>query len=1176
MLDTCDRCGVPVPEAPPAGPAHDCGPAPAPGPALAALPAPEPAAPERRSRRRRGLPRGLRLVIRCRTGSRPGLSLLARLAGRRESEVESEAAAPPAPERPTPSPPEDRALGRAELESLAAPEPTEEPFSALAPAEPASEDEAWNVDLFADEPGDGCGELDGPTAWSDLPPETEPEAEPPAAESAPAATSEAVPAAAESEPTATAEEDGAIADGPDPAPSADQSLLLQELLPDPVAPETAAEEDGGLEEEPAAGAAEPASEPDPLEQTLLSAAGPAWDLDAAGPGPSWAWGPVEQPVEQPIEAPRAEPAPPRASGPAGERETSAQPAVRDSSCFEAVQSARSAPFEGGYAWAPEPRRFRLPVATAWLLPAVLPALFAWAAAPLAGALTAAAGLTLGLSPKRPNRTLRHCALALGTAGLALAVATGLLGHVGTFELFMPGLPWTWPAATLAPGALAGLVLAAAAGLALPGRAAARLAAAAGPAAGALALAAAGASPASALLVGGSLTGGALFGVDRLGGWRRAAQRLHLRAWAVAGVAAIAAAIVSVTLGHPPAPAWAALLALAVTSSAAAARASTLPDAERGRTLLLGASALAGGAAALVQAGLAAGSSAAAATALALLSPGALLAERWRQARSWDEHGADPEALRLLSRTVALLLAGAVAALLAFTPGPVEWTTAAATLLLLCAGCACERGLGGGPAFVLASVFLAGGAVGALLLHAGASAAWLPAVLALSLALPLLAGERLPGRTRRADWERPALAVGGACALASLPACVLLPAAGLAGAIAGALAPSPLLGESRRVRAAAPLLGGVVLLAAALAAGAGAWSPALLALTALVAWALGRRRPELLVGASGAALAAGLLALPLAVAGHWRPATVALAGLGLLGLADFASGGRRSRLAAVLAVGGFGGAAGVAAAAVSGPALPFLLLGAAVALQGLDALTVDGRLSRCLRPAATVAWLAGLGACLPQAFAAPVRGTLLLGAATAAVLLLGLLRRQRAPIFAAGLCAAAAAGFACAAAGFQPLAAPFLFLAPAAAWVVAWGVFESVEGRPPNAHLAAGLGLAALGLLWQVHGLGGPAAWRFAVIALGLALVVAGALARHRVPVLAGGLVLGFEGLVAAVELGGLALSHPGPTALALLGSTAALAAGGWALARRAGGSAPLRMACHGHWIRVREEWRRWR
>jgi len=480
----------------------------------------------------------------------------------------------------------------------------------------------------------------------------------------------------------------------------------------------------------------------------------------------------------------------------------------------------------------------------------------------------------------------------------------------------------------------------------------------------------------------------------------------------------------------------------------------------------------------------------------------------------------------------------------------------------------------------------------LAVGAGLPLPWAP-VVAVALCCALVAGASrdLPG-LREISWVVPATAAWAACLAAAFLVCWRGHAvAGLVGVTMAAAAPTTLFllpRETWRRHAphADPLalwpvhagLAALVPLAPLVAWGHARWTVPALAVEAACAWLISRRRPVLL---PAAAVLVGCVALSLpflADGAGWWPGAVALALVFALGasearLAAMQPARSTMRMAGLLA--GTSGLLLLAWLSAQVGAAPAAMLTASVVLHATDRLSSDARLSRSLRDCGAVAWLAGAGLALLMLPVDPFSAALLLGLATATGLLVAALRREEWPAFLAGLAATTALAAACAGVGLDPVEHPVLGIAPAAVFVVAWGVIAAGRGRPANIYLAPGLVVLSLAVMAESHGPGGLPTMRAVAVALAATTLAGGLLARRRVPVIVGACTLLLEGAWAGIHGLGWIAAHPLP-GLVGAGIIVTIVAGFLAhLVWRAGGRTALTLAWESDLARLREAWAAW-
>lgn len=808
----------------------------------------------------------------------------------------------------------------------------------------------------------------------------------------------------------------------------------------------------------------------------------------------------------------------------------------------------------------------------------LPPALAALAPPACGLLLVLAAWTL-CRAHAPVARRPHVVDALAWCGFLLAAASTAAGLLVAVRgaapwgptLSLPGAPWAWTNAWLTPGGLTGLGAALAFGVVRRRSMGAGLPGAAGIA---LAVGTAGflGATADVAMAAGMLLLGAGWAVDR---GRDPTGATLAWAWAAAGATLVAGTTAAMLVRGPaPAAPVAGLYLLAAAAAGALLAHARAPAPSRPEARLatvaataavLATSLLLGGAARL------AGLSLPVACGVAGAAPLGLSALRLRGRLAAGLVGLARVACGV---AVAVTLLATLGAHGDGAAGPLALAGAIAAGALFV-----ERRLGAGTWTGAIAAVLAVAALLVLAADLGAPSSWLPALAAAAAcALPLVTR----GARRHDAGERLLVPVLGLAGLASAASLLLAAGGGAAGPVTAGLALSALapLGRwrDRAARAALAVLVLAVPLGILLASGAGAWASTWLGGAALATALIAQRwRPALLAAAVSAA--AAVVWAPLAaLAGHWQPAVLGLVGACLAAARDVRSARRdethptaalapaTSVLAGSLAV------AIVAAASLPG-ALGPALLALAVVLQAGDRLTSDARLARAFETGAVAAWLSGVGTVVAELAQDPRRGGLFLGAATLSAVLLAALRRERWLAFTAGLTAAAATCCITATAGFHPLAHPALFAVPAATWIVAWAVHEVTEGRRAAGLLWLGLPLLVGAVLLQAHLPGGGVPLRALGATLGLAVLVAGTVARHRAPTIVGGLALALELLAFAGDAVAVGVRHPA-WGLAfvglLLASSAALAIRGVA---RAGGFVAWHMAWANDVARLREAWR---
>jgi hypothetical protein len=820
--------------------------------------------------------------------------------------------------------------------------------------------------------------------------------------------------------------------------------------------------------------------------------------------------------------------------------------------------------------------------------------------PIVAVVPAITGLLLaswaGLHLRRRARTGRRVGPLTEVLAAGALVASTAITALALLGMPLPGLvaALATPARLLSlPAGLAGLVVVVACSLDLARRlrGAVLLTSATPIALAALAMAAR-PSPFVMLPLSAALALAAALASERSS--RGDLLRDAARAWAVlaATVAALAALLLPLAGRFDPIAAGVAALLGASAATLAALRASRSYD-DRERRSARGLAAVAAGCMGLAVILLARALGGTWATSLALLPlscacPYLLRAVRARRLSASVGAAWMTQDARLVAGVAAVIGLGGI---LVAPSG--AWLLPSALLVLalalpLAAEWQAQPRSPAGAACALALAF----AATLLAVRVGLPLAWAP-VAAVGCCCGLVAGSArgIPA-LRSITWPIPATAAWAACLGASFWACWRGQAiAGLVGVTLAAAAPASLFLLSRETwRRLAPRadplalwpvhagLAALVPLAPLVAWGHARWTVPALAVEALGAWLISRRRPVLLPAAA-VLVACVALSLPfLADRSGWWPGAVALALLVVLGvsearLAAVEPSRSTMRLAGLLA--GASGLLLLAWLAAQVGAAPAAMLAAAVALHAAERLSSDARLSRSLRDCGAVAWLAGMGLALLVLPLDPLNAALLLGLAAATGLLVAALRGEEWPAFLAGLAATTALAAGCAGLGLKPLAHPVLSVAPPAVFVVAWGVLAAWRGRPCNAYLAPGLIVLSLAVMAESHGPGGLPILRAVAGALAATVLAGGLLARRRVPVLVGAGTLVVEAAWASARGLGWMAGHPVPGLVGVSVVAAILGALLGHLVWRAGGRTALMLAWESDLARLRETWAAW-
>lgn len=797
----------------------------------------------------------------------------------------------------------------------------------------------------------------------------------------------------------------------------------------------------------------------------------------------------------------------------------------------------------------------------------------------------------------PSRHSIHL-ITLGLTASAIVTLGGLFASgvsAGPDLTAFPAL-LTWlarPALVALPAGLAGLALAASASLVLARRFRA----------GALA-----ATSCSLLLValGQALvpgTTGLVLSAAALGAASAAAARRALRAdsfrvagsaWAaLAAACALAAIPASALVPASPLASGLALLALAAAAMSGAARlARSYDEGARTRARIVGAFSGLAGAVGLVLLADASGLASGNALALAPLAAlGHFLLVRHKERR----HHSRLDAPWLTPDARVLGMLGAAAGIAGLAIGRENLSLGCA---LLVASCSVVMGadleLGRRRAGRVVAPLLGWIALNLGALALGLRLAWIPVLASVALAALVAAAGLAERRSWRPamglPWTWPVLAGAGACLIAALGACAggAFLAGGI-GVITSALVPWSLRLLPPRIddgtMPGMPLSRSLTLALLALAPAAPLvalghfrWTGPLFAAEALIAWIISRRRPEALVPLGGLLLAsAGLLPLLASSAGFVAGA-VMLLGWCVVGALECELTGRLSTrgtraLAAGVSVGA--GLALLAWFSAAANAAPVTLLIAAVVLQGIDRLLTDAVLARALRGGAAVAWMAGVGLASLHALTEPMAASLLLAGAALGALLIAALRGEQELAMAAGFAGAAALAAACLHVGIPPLQHPAVYLAPVAAFLVAWSVMQAARGGRSRRALGIGLFVLAGSVLLEAHLPAAPPLLRIVAIALAVTIVAGGIVSRQQTPVLAGLAVLFLESLMLAGDGVLLVARHPLPGLTVIAGLVAAGVAAVAHMAWRAGGRAPLMLAWTSDLARLREAWSHW-
>ncbi|MEM7248900.1 MAG: hypothetical protein AAF533_26445 [Acidobacteriota bacterium] len=807
-----------------------------------------------------------------------------------------------------------------------------------------------------------------------------------------------------------------------------------------------------------------------------------------------------------------------------------------------------------------PWRARLGRAALMLLPGVATVLALPLASPVLAAAAAVAHRVL-----RPRTDGRRLAIALTTSSLALAtLALGLASLAPRFSTLteLPALVGpSWSLRALALGGLVGAAAVSALGWLLPHR---RLARALGaPAALLLVLGLAWfvARPLGLLLVTGGLALATAAGLRRLAGRRHRAQVPALSALALAGALVVTSgslgSLVGLTVEHVVSP----LLASLLTAVAA-----LVLRRDDGRPDFLGLAALAVLGTSLVGLAVILGFGGAPALALALVP-----AATWQliDAQSRRAFWSDADSQATTGRSSPLHFGLAAAPLLglgavlldAGSSLQLGLAVIAALVAVLLAG---ERALGGGLHFTIAAglgLLLSGLAAAAA---AGLPGPVLPSVAALVALGLLLAGDRLPGRTRRADWEPPMLGLALVIGLSSGIVFALghAPAA-WSGLGLACLLTATLCRPQREARLVLPWL----LSATALSLGLGLGRPELLvpwlAVSALVTWAWGRWAPELrwpALAHVGLAIVGVLVA---ALTEHVLVAAAGLALLALLGAWELLHPARPRRpetAAATLLVGAGSLALLLPAARELGPWLGSGLLGSAVVAQAGARWLRDARLARELRRLALLVTWGGLVATVLAPLSLQLIAWQLVGVSVA-LLLVSALRRVTWPALLAALCTVAAGGLLAVVAGLPVSLWPLAFLLPGACWLLAWSLLSQWQAGRTGPWLLVGAWLAWTAVFLSAWQPAIPVGARVAAVALGLGALAGGLLLRKAELTLLGAGCLLAELLLLSAQALGTADAPRETLPLVVLAVAVLAVVGAW---RRTGWS--LR-----EWLRATEE-----